>query len=88
LFDWILQVRRVWEHYGFTVTRLIRRAFGPFELGKLQASETEEVEASEVQALRERLEAFGPDAQGTRSAQSSEREDENEDEEDEEEDLR
>ena len=46
------EVRRVCEHFGWPVQRLIRVAFGPFQLGNLPAGEVDEVPAK---ALREQL---------------------------------
>lgn len=37
------EVRRLMEHLGYTVTRLIRTSYGPFQLGKLSRSEVSEV---------------------------------------------
>jgi 23S rRNA pseudouridine2605 synthase len=37
------EVRRVMEHLGYPVTRLIRIAYGPFQLGHLRPGELEEV---------------------------------------------
>lgn len=37
------EVRKVMEHLGLTVTRLIRVSFGPFQLGKLPRGGVEEV---------------------------------------------
>jgi 23S rRNA pseudouridine2605 synthase len=37
------EVRKVMEHLGLTVTRLIRVGYGPFQLGHLKAGEGEEV---------------------------------------------
>jgi len=37
------EVRRVLEHLGLTVSRLIRVAYGPFQLGHLERGEVEEV---------------------------------------------
>jgi 23S rRNA pseudouridine2605 synthase len=39
------EVRRVMEHLGFRVNRLIRVAFGPFQLGNLEAGALREVPA-------------------------------------------
>jgi len=37
------EVRRVMEHLGYTVTRLIRLSYGPFQLGHLERGAIEEV---------------------------------------------
>ncbi len=51
------EVRRICEHLGFAVTRLIRIAFGPFQLGELGRGE--------VAAVRRRvlLDQLGPAAE-------------------------
>ena len=46
------EVRRVLQHLGLTVTRLIRVAYGPFQLGTLPKGAVEEVNAK---VLREQL---------------------------------
>jgi len=46
------EVRRVLEHLGYPVTRLIRLAYGPFQLGNLGRGAIEEVPAK---VLREQL---------------------------------
>jgi 23S rRNA pseudouridine2605 synthase len=49
------EVRKVMEHVGLQVTRLIRVAFGPFQLGKLSRGAIEEVPR---RVLRESLGKF------------------------------
>jgi 23S rRNA pseudouridine2605 synthase len=39
------EIRRVMEHLGYSVSRLIRTSFGPFQLGKLTRGNVEEVPA-------------------------------------------
>jgi 23S rRNA pseudouridine2605 synthase len=39
------EIRRVCEHLGWTVSRLIRISYGPFHLGKLERGRVEEVSA-------------------------------------------
>lgn len=39
------EIRRVMEHMGWPVTRLIRIAYGPFQLGTLEVAKAEEVPA-------------------------------------------
>lgn len=46
------EIRRVFEHLGHPVSRLIRIAFGPFELGALEPGSVEEVP---VRTLRDHL---------------------------------
>lgn len=46
------EIRRVMEHLGFAVSRLIRIAYGPFQLGTLERGGIEEVPA---RVLREQL---------------------------------
>ncbi|MDP6785794.1 MAG: pseudouridine synthase [Rhodospirillales bacterium] len=51
------EVRRVMEHLGLTVNRLIRIAFGPFQLGRLKRGAVGEVRGK---VLREQLGADKP----------------------------
>ncbi|MCZ6467395.1 MAG: rRNA pseudouridine synthase, partial [Alphaproteobacteria bacterium] len=46
------EVRKVMEHLGLTVNRLIRVAYGPFQLGNLRRGATAEVPAK---VLREQV---------------------------------
>ena len=46
------EVRRIMEHLGHPVSRLIRLSYGPFQLGRLEKGELEEVRPS---ILREQL---------------------------------
>ncbi len=46
------EIRRVCEHFGWTVNRLIRIAYGPFQLGNLARGAVEEVNPK---ALREQI---------------------------------
>jgi len=45
------EIRRICEHLGWPVSRLIRVAFGPFELGDLAPGAVTEVPAERVRAL-------------------------------------
>ena len=56
------EVRRVLEHLGYPVTRLIRLAYGPFQLGHLARGAIEEVTGK---VLREQL---GKDGQVPRAS--------------------
>ena len=53
------EIRRVMNHLGLQVTRLIRIAYGPFQLGDLKRGEVEEVPAK---VLREQLPSDAGDA--------------------------
>jgi 23S rRNA pseudouridine2605 synthase len=46
------EIRRVMEHMGMSVTRLIRTAYGPFQLGTLESGKVEEVSGK---VLKEQL---------------------------------
>ncbi|HEV2746234.1 MAG TPA: pseudouridine synthase [Allosphingosinicella sp.] len=49
------EVRRVLEHLGLKVSRLIRTAYGPFMLGDLPAGAVEEVRPHDLAAFRKGL---------------------------------
>ncbi|MBO6947574.1 MAG: rRNA pseudouridine synthase [Rhodospirillales bacterium] len=49
------EVRKVMEHIGLSVNRLIRTAYGPFQIGNLPEGETEEVRPK---ALRDQVGMF------------------------------
>lgn len=54
------EIRRVLEHLGLQVNRLIRTAFGPIGLADLPPRMADEVADSDVQALRAMLKAVPP----------------------------
>ena len=53
------EVRRVLEHLGLKVSRLIRTAYGPLALGDLRAGEVEEVRRHDLAAFLKGLRAGG-----------------------------
>ncbi|MCS6890359.1 MAG: pseudouridine synthase [Rhodovarius sp.] len=62
------EIRRVFEHLGFPVTRLIRTAFGPFQLGRLPRGAVEEVSPK---VMREQLGLGAPPRRRPRPAAGS-----------------
>ena len=55
------EIRKVMAHLGLTVNRLIRTAFGPFQLGALPVGDVEEVPAKQIkeQLGKKACEALG-----------------------------
>jgi 23S rRNA pseudouridine2605 synthase len=53
------EIRKLVEHFGCMVNRLVRVQYGPFELGDLKAGELKEVPPKEVKLLISFLEARG-----------------------------
>lgn len=49
------EIRRVFEHFGYPVSRLIRIGYAGLELGKLAPNEVEEVPATTVEQLINKL---------------------------------
>jgi 23S rRNA pseudouridine2605 synthase len=49
------EVRRVLEHLGMQVSRLIRTAYGPFTLEGLEAGQVEEIDSGELEQFRKSL---------------------------------
>ena len=53
------EIRRLMEHYGCVVNRLIRLEYGPFKLGDLKPGQVREVPPHNVERLLENLRARG-----------------------------
>ncbi|HQS97108.1 MAG TPA: pseudouridine synthase, partial [Novosphingobium sp.] len=51
------EIRRVLEHLGLEVSRLLRTSYGPFELADLQRGSVEEIPQVQVERFRKTLKA-------------------------------
>jgi 23S rRNA pseudouridine2605 synthase len=49
------EVRRVLEHLGLQVSRLIRTSYGPFALDGLEPGDADEVDTRALEAFRKTL---------------------------------
>ena len=65
------EVRRVLEHLGYPVTRLIRLAYGPFQLGHLAARRDRGGAGKVLRAARQRKPSRSCDATRDASRRSS-----------------
>ena len=49
------EIRRIWAHFGFAVSRLKRERYGPFQLGNLPLSAVEEILPSALQPILDKF---------------------------------
>jgi 23S rRNA pseudouridine2605 synthase len=63
------EVRRVLEHLGLQVSRLLRTAYGPFPLADLPVGAVDEVKQHDLVAFRKALKAPPRNGEGDRGAQ-------------------
>ncbi len=65
------EIRRVLEHLGLEVSRLIRTAYGPFELADLPRGQAIEIRPSEVEKFRKTLKTLPRQGPGSSSGPSN-----------------
>jgi 23S rRNA pseudouridine2605 synthase len=46
------EIRKILEHFGLKISRLIRISYGPFELGRLKPGELKEVQTKEINKVK------------------------------------
>ena len=61
------EVRRVLEHLGLQVSRLLRTSYGPFELGDLPRGMAGEIRQVDVERFRKTLKSSPPGGRGSKS---------------------
>lgn len=53
------EIRRIFEHFDYPVSRLIRTGYGHFQLGNLPVGQLREISEAEVKKLQQRLAVSG-----------------------------
>ncbi|MCC5997046.1 MAG: rRNA pseudouridine synthase [Oceanicaulis sp.] len=65
------EVRKVLSHVGLTVNRLLRTAYGPFQLGSLERGKVEEVRLSVLREQMGKLYPLGPDGHPLKAGEAA-----------------
>ncbi len=65
------EVRKVLAHVGLTVNRLLRTAYGPFQLGSLERGKVEEVRLSVLREQMGKLYRLGPDGHPLKAGEAA-----------------